>query len=145
LEPSKENLILAEENLKNFQNVNFISKGLSNQKDTLRFDTGSGSASSISENGTIEIEVDTLDSLVNEKVTFIKMDIEGAEALAIEGMKNHIINDYPKMAISVYHKVDDLWKIPEQILAIRDDYDIYIRHYTEGTDETVMFFIPKKT
>lgn len=144
LEPSRENLALAEENLKNFKNINFISKGLSNQKDTLRFDTGSGSASSISENGTIEIEVDTLDSLVNEKVTFIKMDIEGAEALAIEGMKHHILNDYPKMAISVYHKVDDLWKIPEQILAIRDDYDIYIRHYTEGTDETVMFFIPQK-
>jgi len=142
-EPSKENLAFAERNLKDFKNVNFISKGLSNQKDTLRFDTDSGSASSISENGTIEIEVDTLDSLVNEKVTFIKMDIEGAEAFAIEGMKNHILNDYPKMAISVYHKVDDLWKIPEQILAIRDDYDIYIRHYTEGTDETVMFFIPE--
>lgn len=142
-EPSKENLALAEENLKDFKNVHFISKGLSNQKDTLRFDTGSGSASSISENGTIEIEVDTLDSLVNEKVTFIKMDIEGAEALAIEGMKNHILNDRPKMAISVYHKVDDFWKIPEQIFSIRDDYDLYIRHYTEGTDETVMFFIPR--
>jgi hypothetical protein len=63
--------------------------------------------------------------------------------MAIEGMKNHILNDYPKMAISVYHKVNDLWKIPEQILAIRDDYNIYIRHYTEGTDETVMFFMPK--
>jgi len=142
-EPSDENLTLAKENLKKFSNVNFISKGLSNQKDTLRFDTDSGSASSISENGTVEIDVDTLDALVNEKVTFIKMDIEGAESFAIEGMKNHILNDYPKMAISVYHKVDDLWKIPEQILAIRDDYDLYIRHYTEGTDETVMFFIPK--
>lgn len=142
-EPSKENLALAERNLKDFKNVNFISKGISNQKDTLRFDTGLGSASSISENGAVEIEVDALDALVNEKITFIKMDIEGAEAFAIEGMKNHILNDYPKMAISVYHKVDDLWKIPEQILAIRNDYDLYIRHYTEGTDETVMFFIPK--
>lgn len=47
--------------------MNFISKGLSNQKDTLRFDTGSGSASSISENGSIEIEVDTLDNLVKKK------------------------------------------------------------------------------
>ncbi len=142
-EPSQENLALAKENLKGFQKIHFISKGLSNRKETLKFDTSSGSASSISENGTVEIEVDTLDSLINEKITFIKMDIEGAEGLAIEGMKNHILNDYPKMAISVYHKADDLWKIPEQILTIRDDYDIYLRHYTEGTDETVMFFIPK--
>ena len=105
---------------------------------------GSGSASKISEIGSITIEVDTLDNLVKEKVTFIKMDIEGAEELAIEGMKNHILNDYPKMAISVYHKADDFWKITEQILNIRNDYDIYMRHYTEGTDETIMFFIPKK-
>lgn len=142
-EPDSKNLKLAKENLAKYKNINFISKGLSNQKDTLRFDTGSGSASSISKNGSIEIEVDTLDALVDEKVTFIKMDIEGAEGLAIKGMKNHILKDHPKMAISVYHKVDDFWKIPEQILAIRADYDIYMRHYTEGTDETVMFFMPK--
>lgn len=42
-------------------------------------------------------------------------------------------------------KVDVFWKIPEQIFTIRDDYEIYMRHYTEGTDETVMFFIPKET
>ncbi|CAM3551627.1 FkbM family methyltransferase [Arcobacter aquimarinus] len=143
-EPDNENLEIAKKNLHNYKNVNFISKGLSNHKDTLKFDMGSGSASKISEIGAITIEVDTLDNLVKEKITFIKMDIEGAEGLAIEGMKNHILNDYPKMAISVYHKADDFWKITEQILNIRNDYDIYMRHYTEGTDETIMFFIPKK-
>lgn len=142
-EPSEKNLVMAKENLKEYKSINFISKGLSNQKGTLKFDTESGSASSISENGTVTIEVDTLDNMVNEKVSFIKMDIEGGESMAIEGMKNHILNGHPKMAISVYHKVDDFWKIPEQILAIREDYDIYMRHYTEGTDETVMFFMPK--
>jgi len=142
-EPSEKNLKLAKENLKKYKNINFIAKGLSNQKDTLKFDTESGSASSISENGTVTIEVDTLDNIVKEKVSFIKMDIEGGESMAISGMKNHILNDHPKMAISVYHKVDDFWKIPEQILAIRDDYHIYMRHYTEGTDETVMFFMPR--
>ncbi|MEJ2610174.1 MAG: FkbM family methyltransferase [Candidatus Thiodiazotropha sp.] len=143
IEPSKESLEIIKNNLKNFKNINFISKGLSNKQDTLKFDMESGSASSISENGTVSIEVDTLDTLVEEKVTFIKVDIEGAEGLAIEGMKHHILKDHPKMAISVYHKVDDFWKIPEQIFSIRDDYDIYMRHYTEGTDETVMFFMPK--
>jgi len=143
LEPSEKNLVLAKHNLKDYENIYFIAKGLSNQKDTLKFNTTAGSASSISENGNVTIAVDTLDNLVREKVTFIKMDIEGSEGLAVEGMKHHILNEHPKMAISVYHKVDDLWKIPEQIFAIREDYDIYIRHYTEGTDETIMFFIPK--
>lgn len=142
-EPSAENLELAEENLKNYKNITFITKGLSNKKEILSFDPVAGSASSLSQHGTAEINVDTLDTLVCEKISFIKMDIEGAERLAIEGMKNHILNDYPKLAISVYHKSEDFWKIPEQIFTIRDDYDIYMRHYTEGTDETVMFFMPK--
>ncbi|MBK2257744.1 FkbM family methyltransferase [Francisella philomiragia] len=143
-EPSEANLILARDSLKNYKNINFISKGLSNKKETLRFNTNSGSASNLSEEGDVEIEVDTLDNLVKEKISFIKMDIEGAESLAIDGMKNHILKDHPKLAISVYHKPDDFWKIPEQIFNIRSDYDIYMRHYTEGTDETVMFFIPIK-
>jgi len=142
-EPSQENLLMAKENLKSYKNINFIPKGLSNKKEILRFDASSGSASSISKDGTVQIKVASLDELVGEKITFIKMDIEGAEGLAIEGMTRHILSDYPKLAISVYHRVDDFWKIPQQILAIRDDYDIYVRHYTEGTDETVMFFIPK--
>ena len=94
--------------------------------------------------GDIEINVDKLDSLVNEQTTYIKMDIEGAEAFAIEGAESTILRDHPRLAICVYHKVDDLWKIPEQVLKIRDDYKLYLRHYTEGVDETVMFFIPKE-
>lgn len=30
-----------------------------------------------------------------------------------------------------------------QVLSIRDDYKIYVRHYTEGLGESVMYFIPK--
>lgn len=54
------------------------------------------------------------------------------------------MNNHPKIAISVYHKSSDFRKIPEQILSIRSDYKIYLRHYTESIYETVMFFIPIK-
>ena len=141
-EPSKENLAKAKNNLSGFRDIYLINKGLSDNKSTLRFADNSGSSNRLSHDGNVEIDVDRLDDLVHERLTFIKMDIEGAESLAIEGMKNHILREYPKLAISVYHNPDDLWKIPEQIFAIRDDYNIYLRHYTEGTDETVMFFIP---
>ncbi len=62
------------------------------------------------------------------KLHLSKMDIEGAEGSAIEGSKSIIKNYHPKLAISVYHKKDDFWKIPEQILSIRDDYKIFLRH-----------------
>ncbi len=70
------------------------------------------------------------------------MDIEGYEQKAIEGAKKIIRTYHPRLAISVYHQKNDFWKIPELILNIRTDYDIYLRHYTEGISETIMFFIP---
>lgn len=141
-EPSETNLQKAESNLNNFTDIHFFSKGLSDKRDQMSFDPLSGSASSILEKGSATVMVDALDELVKESVTFVKMDIEGSEARAIAGMSRHILHDHPRLAISVYHKPDDLWKIPRQVMTLRNDYDIYLRHYTEGTDETVMFFMP---
>jgi FkbM family methyltransferase len=140
-EPERKNMLITKEKLKNFTNIEFYQLGLSDKKETLKFDV-SGSSSKISEEGEVIIHVDRLDDIIKEKVTFIKMDIEGAEGKAIDGAKETIKAYHPKLAISVYHKKDDFWKIPEQILNIRDDYNIYLRHYTEGISETIMFFIP---
>lgn len=141
-EPEEKNLNVAKDKLKGHSNIIFNKFGLSNKKQILKFDI-SGSSSKISDSGAIEIEVVRLDDVVHKSVTFIKMDIEGAEKDAIEGSYNVIKKYHPKLAICVYHKPEDLWAIPEQILNIRDDYDIYLRHYNEGISETVMFFIPK--
>jgi len=140
-EPEEKNLKVAKDRLKDFTNINFHLLGLSNKKETLRFDI-SGSSSKISDNGAIVIKVDKLDDIINDEITFIKMDIEGAEENAIEGSKDLIEKYHPKLAICVYHHPNDFWKIPEQVLAIRNDYKIYLRHYTESIYETVMFFIP---
>jgi FkbM family methyltransferase len=141
-EPESKNMEVAKARLANFTNVHFMPYGLSNKKGTVKFSIG-GSCSAIREDGEFEIPVDALDHIVHDYITFIKMDIEGAEGLAIEGARKTILNSHPRLAISVYHKCDDLWRIPEQILSIRKDYDLYLRHYTEGVVETVMFFIPK--
>lgn len=143
-EPERQNLESAKKRLGGLSNIRYFALGLSNKKETLRFEAG-GSSSKISETGSLEINVDRLDDLIDEKVTFIKMDIEGAERNALEGMEKTIATYQPTLAISVYHRKDDLWKIPEQILNIRSDYDLYLRHYTEGISETVMFFVPQST
>lgn len=142
-EPSSANVDLARKKLSGLANIRIIDKGVSDAPATLRFSSHEGAASKVSAAGDQVISVDTLDSLVDARVSFIKMDIEGGEARAIEGARGHILNDHPKMAIAVYHKPGDLWDIAEQVLAIRDDYDLYLRHYTEGVDETVMYFMPR--
>jgi FkbM family methyltransferase len=142
-EPEEKNMRVAKERLSKFDHIVFHQLGLSDAKATLQFDT-SGSSSKISQEGDVTIEVDRLDDIIKERVTFIKMDIEGAEPQAIAGAKETIAKYHPKLAISVYHRKDDFWAIPQQILSIRDDYSIYLRHYTEGISETIMFFIPKE-
>lgn len=141
-EPNAVNMALAKENLCGHDNVCFFQMGLSNQAETLYF-SSEGSVFSQSKDGNVAVNVDTLDRLVDGKVTFIKMDIEGAEGKALEGARDKIKADHPILAICVYHRHADLRIIPEQVLSMRDDYRVYLRHYTEGVVETVMFFVPK--
>ncbi len=101
------------------------------------------SFSSIYGNGINSVEVDKIDNIVKQRVDFIKLDIEGAEQDAIDGAEETIKKYKPILAICVYHNAEDWYKIPQKVLSIQSDYDIYLRHYMEGIFETVMYFIPK--
>lgn len=89
------------------------------------------------------VYANSIDNVVCEKIDMIGMDIEGAERQAILGAKTHIENDYPILAISVYHRLEDLWEIPLEILQIRADYDIFFRQHRWNIDDTVCYAIPK--
>lgn len=141
-EPSAKMLKTARTKLADVARVTYHSLGLYDHPTTLNFDASDGSASRITENGTETIVAGRLDDAVGEAVSFIKLDLEGAELPALMGAKNHILTDHPKLAVAVYHQPADFWQIPKFILGLRDDYNLYLRHYTEGWTETVMFFIP---
>lgn len=144
IEPSNDNMIAAKERLKNFHSINYIEKGVSDKSEQLRFSSEAGSSSNFNDEGDVVINVGPIDELINEPVTFIKMDLEGWELKALEGTRKHIKEDHPKLAIAVYHNPFDFWQLYEFVLSIRSDYDIHLRHYTESWVETVMFFLPKK-
>jgi FkbM family methyltransferase len=97
----------------------FLEKG----KYAAKFDGGSR----LSDAGTVKIPVVALDNDIQEPITFLKMDIEGAEYEAINGARCQIKKNKPKMAISVYHSNDDLWRIARLIDSISPDYKYYMR------------------
>lgn len=144
-EPEPESHLKCIQQLQGRPNIYCHAHGLADNKTLLRFEP-SGSASKISSQGSTQIQVDRLDDVLqdNFKPTLIKMDIEGAELLAIEGAKHTIMTYHPRLAICVYHNAGDFWRIPQKILTLRKDYRIYLRHYSESIYETVMFFIPIK-
>ena len=142
-EPSRPNFERARVRLEGFDNVSLIPLGVSDAKGTLSFDPNAGSASRVSDSGSTTIDVVSIDEHIAIPVTYIKMDLEGWELRALKGSRQHILDDHPKLAISVYHHPSDFWRIPEYILGLRDDYSVYLRHYSEGWSETVMYFIPR--
>ena len=141
-EPSAKNIQRARTRLSGLRSIEFIDKGLSDVGGVLGFDPDSGSASAVSESGSCQIKVTTLDGEVREKVSFVKMDLEGWEMKALLGSRRHILQDYPKLAICVYHHPSDFWRLFEFVIGVRSDYKVYLRHYTEGWSETVMYFVP---
>ena len=63
------------------------------------------------------------------RVDYIKLDIEGAELDMLHGAAKTISRWKPKMAMSAYHKPEDLWTLATYIKALRSDYEFKFRHY----------------
>ena len=87
--------------------------------------------------------METLDNLVKtqqvERVDFIKMDIEGSELRALQGAENCLKIFKPKLAISLYHKVEDFFEIPLYLDGLGLGYRFYLDHYTIHAGETVLY------
>jgi len=73
------------------------------------------------------------------KIDFIKLDIEGSEMDAIKGALSSIARFKPKLAISIYHKPDDLFEICNFLHEQGLGYKFYIDHYTIHAEETVLY------
>lgn len=99
--------------------------------DTLYIKKGKrGRGSALIKEGGTPVLADTVDHILNGgNADFIKFDVEGAEARAIAGAKETILRCHPNMEIAAYHKNEDLFAIPRQVLSIRGDYDVFLRHH----------------
>ncbi|MBQ6298000.1 MAG: FkbM family methyltransferase [Selenomonadaceae bacterium] len=84
-------------------------------------------------NGTFTAKFIDLDTYVAKKnlsrVDYIKLDIEGAEWEMLKGAAKTITRCKPKMAVSAYHRPEDLWTLATYIKSLRPDYEFEFRHY----------------
>jgi FkbM family methyltransferase len=119
-----------------------INKGVYSENERIEYSGSSGGAN-ISENSGKYAEVVKLDDeLSGKRVTFIKMDIEGSEMDALKGAESIIKEQKPKLAISVYHHLSDIWKVPMYIKSISKsaDYKICLRHHSRFVWDTDCYF-----
>ena len=85
----------------------------------------------------------SIDDLVAEnklpRLDFIKMDIEGSELEALNGAEQTLRQFKPKLAICVYHRLEDFFEIPDYLESLGLNYRFFIRHFSIHSEETVLF------
>lgn len=101
------------------------------------------SGSKIDKDGNEEIRVIDAGAFLNGlnelKPNFIKLDIEGRESEVLSSMKDYIQREKPDMAVSIYHKLEDLWNLPLLLHEIYPEYKLYIRHQSNYYTETICY------
>jgi FkbM family methyltransferase len=91
----------------------------------------------------VMIESRKLDSLPwRSAPTYIKMDIEGSEPLALAGATELLKRKSPVLAICLYHRTEHLWQIPNLIHSLAPAYSIFLRRYAEDCWEQVCYAVP---
>lgn len=102
-----------------------------------------GTASTTLVSGTDHVESVPLDQLLaDEQPTYIKMDIEGAEYQALCGCQQLITKHLPILAICLYHRQEDLWRIPLLIRSMSDRYSLFLRRYSDECWEQICYAVP---
>ncbi len=111
----------------------------------VHFDATGTMGSTISSHGKLEVECITLDEdLISLQIppTYVKMDIEGGELNALAGARDLISGEIPILAICLYHRFDDLWRIPLFIHSLTNKYQFFLRpHEIEGW-QLVCYAVP---
>jgi len=131
------------------ERISIVDKPLWETSDKKVFfvDRGSSSITSFQEfegyeGSTVTLSCDDFVESNNlQKVDFIKTDIEGAEPFALKGAERTIIKFKPRLAISIYHSMNDFVNIIKQISDLNAGYKFYLGHATIYTSETVLFCI----
>lgn len=142
-EPNKELAEKCRNRLSKYDNCEVIEKGCWSETTELGFNCA-GEGSSIADGDNIEfiIETTSIDEVIaGNEVTYIKMDIEGAEYEALLGAEKTIKKYSPKLAISIYHKRLDIWRIPLLLLSYNPNYRFYLRTYSFSGNDTVLYAI----
>jgi len=144
-EPEPRNFEKLKANLERNKVTNVIPMQLALSKTEGEMQVSSAAGSSvITQTGTGKsVKVTTIDKFVEAnilpRVDFIKMDVEGHESKVLEGAHETIKTFTPSLALSAYHRGDDLIELPKFLLRLNPKYRFYLRHCSPDLSETVLY------
>lgn len=144
--PDLESVVALEPDARNFRklseyangteiDIKCINAGAWCENTTLLFDASGNRNAGIVSKGNIaskikEVSVVSVDSILSgESVDYIKYDVEGSEREALLGSAQTIKAYTPKLLVSLYHRSEDLFALPELVKELCPDYKLYLRRF----------------
>jgi len=110
---------------------------------TSSFRSGHGVTSSIGDSsavGSSSIDIYSLDDFMpNERADFLKADIESFEMKMLSGARRTIVNNSPRIAVSIYHSPADLFETIEFLSSLDIGYKFSVRHHSDRFADTVLY------
>ena len=129
LEPNAKNFAKLKAHCEGMERTELLQLGAWSCDAELTFNNKAGRCSAVSDKG-VKTRVIALDGLKSAAdATYIKADVEGADAEALNGMKNILRAQKPKLNFSAYHRFEDLFLLPLLINSLNPEYKIYLRHH----------------
>jgi FkbM family methyltransferase len=126
------------------ERIQVFNAGVGAQRAKLRFDSAGNMSSSFSKAGAVEVDVVPIDEVVeaNGAPVYLKFDVEGAELEALGGAKRLIGQAQPLVALSVYHRPDDLWQLPLYLDSLSPGYRFFLRTQGEDGMDVICYAVP---
>jgi FkbM family methyltransferase len=140
-EPDIKNFSKLKKNISEYNILNICklyNLGAWSREDILYFNARSNRNSSFnaphnkSKKNLKEVRVNSVDNILSAQIAgeiLIKYDVEGAEFEALAGSCGIIKKYSPKLIVSLYHRIDDIFKLPVYIKSLNPDYKFYLRKH----------------
>lgn len=128
LEPDEKNFKKLQRKCAHLEHLFPFQLGAWDKEETALFGAEASRNSAIGVKGK-PVQLTSVDALISEPITLLKMDIEGSELKALEGAKQTIRTCRPKLYICAYHRSEDMYALPLKVHEICPDYRFYFCHH----------------
>lgn len=129
MEPNPRNFRKLSQSVQGLENIGLINAAAGSQDGSITMQKGGGRMIRAVLGGkSVVIPQLRLDSVLEgSPCTYIKYDVEGAEAEAIKGSEETILLFRPKLNVSIYHRTEDIFSLPLYLNSLLPDKKMYIR------------------
>lgn len=127
-----------------FASASLFPCGVGDRSGTVRFSGGAADASRAIGEGDgeegVTIPIVRVGDVVHaDRIDMVKLDVEGFEAQAIDGMAELLAQHRPRLAVAIYHKPADLWELAFKIDGLFPGGRYAIRQHGYNGYDTVLY------